>query len=225
MDIVGLGIKIVDQLVNTGLVHDVADLYTLTREQLLDLDGFAEKKADNALQSIDASRDRPLARLINALGIRSVGEVGAADLARHFHDLGALANATEADLQEIEGVGPNTAKAIVDWFSRPANRQVLEKLHQAGVWPGSQTANGGEQGKRPLSGMTFVVTGTLPVLSREDAREFIQSNGGKVTDSVSKKTSYLVLGENPGSKYDKAKSLGVPILDEDGLRRLVAEKE
>lgn len=220
MDIVGLGIRIVDQLVTAGMVHDVADLYTLSREALLQLEGFAEKKADNILQSIDASRDRPLARLITALGIRGVGEVVAADLARYFPNLDALSRATVLDLQMVEGIGPNIAQAIVDWFARPANLQVLEKLKAAGVWPRSTSARQ-DGSRRPLDGMTFVVTGTLPGLSREAAKEFIQNNGGKVTDSVSKKTSYLVLGENPGSKLDKARSLGVPILDEADLLKLV----
>lgn len=222
MDIIGLGIKIVDLLVDMGLVHDVADLYTLSKEDLLGLEGFAEKKADNILTAIDASRTRPLARLINALGIHGVGEVMAADLAHHYSDLESLSRASAAELQAIEGVGPNIAQAIVDWFARPANQQVLEKLRAAGVWPQSAQAATENGGARPLAGMTFVVTGTLPNLSREGAKEFIQAHGGKVTDSISKKTSYLVLGENPGSKHDKARSLGVPVIDEAALRRLAA---
>ena len=223
MDIVGLGIKIVEQLVSAGLVNDVADLYTLKKEDLLGQEGFAEKKADNSLQAIDASRSRPLARLINALGIRGVGEVMANDLAHHFSNLDQLSNATEDELQSIEGVGPNIARAIVDWFARPANRQVLEKLRAAGVWP-RRAVSEEEEGARPFAGLTFVVTGSLPGLSREEAKEFIQAHGGKVTDSVSKKTSYLVLGENPGSKVDKARSLGVPILDENDLRRIAGDQ-
>lgn len=223
MDIVGLGIRIVEQLVVVGLVQDVADLYTLRREDLLNLEGFAEKKVDNILQSIDASRSRPLARVINALGIRGVGEVMANDLARHYSDLDQLSRATLDELQSIEGIGPNIAQAIVDWFARPANLQLLEKLRAAGVWPkGEMSRTEGQP--RPFSGLTFVVTGTLPGFTRDEAKEFIQTRGGKVTDSVSKKTSYLVLGENPGSKQDKAQSLGVPILDEAGLRRLAGEQ-
>jgi DNA ligase (NAD+) len=220
MDIVGLGIRIVEQLVAGGLVHDVADLYTLKREDLLALDGFADKKADNLIQSIEDSKSRPLARLIIALGIRGVGEVMANDLARVFPDLDALAAASLADLLSIEGVGPNIAQQILDWFARPANRQVLEKLRLAGVWPqagSTARVSGLTQG---LNGLTFVVTGTLPSLSREAAKEYIQAHGGKVIDSVSEKTSYLVLGENPGSKLAKAQSLGVPVIDESGLRRL-----
>ncbi|OGO37777.1 MAG: DNA ligase (NAD(+)) LigA [Chloroflexi bacterium RBG_16_57_11] len=219
MDIVGLGIKIVEQLIDSGLVHDVADLYTLRREDLLALEGFAEKKADNLLAAIDASRGQSLARLVTALGVRGVGEVMAADLARFFPDLEALSRASLENLQTIEGVGPNTAQAIVDWFERPANRQVIGKLHTAGVWPQavSPTEPVGEQ---PLAGMTFVITGTLPTLSRDQAKEYIQAHGGKVTDSVSKKTSYLVAGEAAGSKLAKAQELGVPVLDEAGLRKM-----
>ena len=218
MDIVGLGIRIAEQLVAAGLVRDIADLYYLKREDLLGLEGFAAKKADNLLQSIEASKERPLGRVINALGIRNVGEVTANDLANTFMDLEALSQARVEDLQQVEGIGPNVAQAIADWFTIPANQQVLEKLRAAGVWPRSQRT--GEVDGGALAGMTFVVTGTLPTLSREEAREFIQNRGGKVTDSVSKKTSYLVLGENPGSKLEKAQKLGVPILDEAALRKL-----
>lgn len=220
MDIVGMGIRIVEQLVVAGLVHDVADLYYLKKEDLLKLEGFGEKKADNLIASLEASRQRPLSRVINALGIRGVGEVMAADLARYYPDLEVLSRASMEDLQMIEGVGPNIAQAIVDWFARPANKTVLEKLHGAGVWPQEQVKTRGGEVEGPLSGLTFVVTGTLPTLSREQAKEYIESLGGKVTDSISKKTSYLVLGENPGSKLDKAQSLGVTIIDEDGLKKL-----
>jgi DNA ligase (NAD+) len=224
MDIVGMGIRIVEQLVAEGFVKDLADLFTLQKEDLLKMEGFAEKKADNLIQSIDASRERPLGRLINALGIRSVGEVLAQDLARYFPDLDSLARAGIEDLVRMDGVGPNTAEAIVEWFARPANQQVIAKLHAAGVWPVSRPKQGEEGGAQPFSGLTFVITGTLPTYSREDAKALIESQGGKVTDSVSKKTSYLLLGENPGSKVEKARSLGVPILDEAGLRQLIQEK-
>lgn len=220
MDIVGLGIRIGQQLIEAGLVHDVADLYSLRREDLLVLEGFGEKKADNLLAALDASRSQPLARVITALGIRGVGEVMAADLTRNFPDLDALAAASIEDLLDIEGVGPNTAEAIVDWFARPANRVILEKLRIAGVWPRMQPKVASDF-PQPLAGMTFVVTGTLLTLSREEAKSLIQSYGGKVTDTVSKKTDYLVVGEAAGSKLAKATELGIPILDETGLRRLV----
>jgi DNA ligase (NAD+) len=220
MDITGLGIKIVEQLIAEGLVKDVADLYALTKEQLLDLEGFADKKADNLLAAIAASKNQPLARLLTALGVRGVGEVSAADLSRAFPSLDLLAKADEFQLQMVEGIGPNIAEAIVDWFNRPRNLAVLEKLRAAGVWPiGRQNVEGRMQ-NGPLAGMTFVVTGTLPTFSRESVKEFIESHGGKVTDSVSKNTSYLVLGEAPGSKYDKAKALGVNVIGEEELRKL-----
>lgn len=223
MDIVGLGIKIVEQLVQSGLVHDVADLYTLRQEDLLKLEGFAEKKADNLLGAIQASRSQPLARLVNALGIRGVGEVSAADLARYFPDLDLLARASLEDLQTVEGIGPNIAQAILDWFERPANRMVLEKLRLAGVWPRGEAPGGSVETAQPFTGLTFVITGTLPGLSRDEARAYIQARGGKVTDSVSKKTSYLVVGEAPGSKLAKAQELGVTVLDQAGLRHLAGE--
>ena len=222
MDIVGLGIKIVEQLVNAGLVHDVADIYTLKRDDLLGLDGFAEKKADNLLESIEISKARSLARLITALGIRGVGEVGAADLSRHFLDLTALSQASLEELQSIEGIGPNIAQGIDDWFASPTNHKVLEKLRASGVWPRGEQK---QESSIPqtFSGLTFVITGSLPGLTREEAKSFIESRGGKVTDSVSKKTSYLLLGAEPGSKFSKAGALGVPIIDESALVRMAGE--
>ena len=145
----------------------------------------------------------------------------ATDLTRHYPDLEALSKATVEELQEIEGVGPNIAEAIVDWFARPANQNLLKKLKAAGVWPESrqETTDSSQAGK--LSGLSFVVTGTLADFTRDGIKEFIQANGGKVIGSVSKNTDYLVLGENPGSKLDKARELGVKIINEEELRRLV----
>jgi DNA ligase (NAD+) len=223
MDINGLGIKIVEQLVQNDLLHDVADLYTLRRTDLLQLEGFADKKVDNLLAAIEMSRNQPLSRLLNALGIHGVGEVMAADLVRHYPDLDTLSHATIEDLQRIEGVGPNIAQAIVDWFGRPANRNVLDKLCAASVWPRAQLIPDRSSKKPlPLDGLTFVVTGTLAGFSREEVKEYIQANGGKVIDSVSKKTSYLIVGEAPGSKFARAQELGIPVLDESGLRALTA---
>jgi len=221
MDIVGLGIRIVEQLIEVGLVKDVADLYTLDKHDLLELEGFADKKVDNLISAINSSKRQPLTRLIIALGIRGVGEVVAADLTRYFTSLDLLGNASLAELQNVEGIGPNIAGAIVDWFGRERNRVVLAKLKMAGVWPladNTQTSTG----KGTLAGMTFVVTGSLQGFSREGIKEFIQSYGGKVTDSISRNTNYLVVGENPGSKLDKARELGISILDEAGLRKLAA---
>ncbi len=226
MDIVGLGIKIVVQLVEAGLVKSPVDLYKLTKEDLLKLEGFAEKKAENLLQSIEASKTQPLARLISALGIHQVGEVLAADLARYFTDLDSLARATEEDLKMIENVGPNTAKSIVDWFARPGNLEILAGFKAVGLWPVSRPASAeNESGAKTLDGLVFVVTGTLPNFSREGIKEFLQGQGAKVTDSVSKKTDYLVAGEAAGSKLDKARQLGVPVLDEAGLMALIEERK
>lgn len=218
MDITGLGIRIVEQLIEAGFVRDVADLYTLTQEQLLTLEGFAGKKADNLVTAIAASKNQPLPRLLAALGVRGVGEVSARDLAARFPSLDALAAASLDQLQQVEGIGPNIAAAILDWFGRERNRLILEKLHTNAVWPQGAAftppASGG------FSGLTFVVTGTLPTLSRDGVKEFIESHGGKVIDSVSRKTDYLVLGEAPGSKYQKALELGVKIIGEEELKRL-----
>ncbi|MGA2488705.1 MAG: NAD-dependent DNA ligase LigA [Anaerolineales bacterium] len=222
MDITGLGIKIVEQLIAEGLVKDVADLFTLKRENLLELEGFADKKADNLLAAIAQAKKQPLPRLLTALGIRGVGEVSARDLSVHFSSLDALAAASEGQLQMVEGVGPNIAAGIVDWFSRERNQKVLEKLKVAGVWPLNQQSAIKNQPSGPLTDLTFVVTGTLPTFSREGVKEFIELHGGKVTDSVSKNTSYLVLGEAPGSKLQKAQALGVKVIGEEDLRKLIA---
>lgn len=222
MDIVGMGIKIVEQLIQEGLLRDVADLYRLKKSDLVGLEGFGEKRAENLLEAIEASKQQPLSRLIAALGIRGVGVVMAADLARHYPDLEALGRASAAELMVIEGVGPNIAGAIVDWFDQEKNQQLLQKLRANGVWPTSAAPAEG-QGPQVLEGLTFVITGTLPTYSREEMKELIQSNGGKVTSSVSGSTSYLVLGENPGSKFNKARQLGVTILDEAGLLALLKE--
>lgn len=222
MDIVGLGIKIVEQLVRAGLVRDVADIYKLNKEDLLTLEGFAEKKAENILGAIETSKRRPLSRLITALGIRGVGAVAANDLAQRYADMDELSRASIEDLQSMEGFGPNMAHSIVDWFARPRNQEVLKKLRQFGVWPKAE-----EHGKglipKTLDGLTFVVTGQLPGFTRSEVKEFIENHGGKVTGSVSGKTNYLVAGADPGSKYLKAESLEVAIIDELALRRLAGE--
>jgi DNA ligase (NAD+) len=225
MDIVGMGIKIVEQLVHEGLLNDVADLYALQRDDLLKLEGFAEKKVDNLLAAIEASKSQPLARLLTGLGIRGVGEVMAVDLANHYRDIDELSNATLDELQEIEGVGPNIANAIIDWFDRSANQKVLAKLRSHGVWPRQAQIQLEIRPPQTLAGLTFVITGTLPTLSRDDAKEFVQNRGGKVTGSVSSNTNYLIVGENPGSKLEKAQELGVKVLDEAGLMNLAAVVE
>jgi DNA ligase (NAD+) len=216
MDIVGLGIKIVEQLIENGLIKDVADLYTLKAEDLLNLEGYGERKVENVLAAIAASKQQPLNRLITALGINGVGEVMALDLAGRFTDLDALKVATMEELESIDGVGPNIAQAIVDWFANPVNVTLLEKLRVVGVWPVADLSvtNGGAQ---ELAGLTFVITGTLPNYGRDDMKELIQQHGGKVSGSVSKKTNFVVVGENAGSKADKAQELNVPMITEADL--------
>jgi DNA ligase (NAD+) len=219
LDVVGMGEKIVVQLIDSGLIKDAADIYSISREDLLNLEGFADKKADNLIESIEATRGRTLSWLIIALGIRGVGDVIASLLARKYRDLDELMKASADDIDAIEGIGPSIAEAIVDWFSQSANREFLKKLKKAGFWPKSEPPKA-RTGPQPFAGKVFVVTGTLPTFSRKDAKEFIEDLGGKVTDSVSAKTSYLVVGEDAGSKLDKARELGVKILDENALRAL-----
>ena len=225
MDMEGLGEKIVNQLIDVGLVGDVADLYLLTQEQLLELEGFAEKKATNLLDTIAASKQRPLMRLMMALGIPGVGSTVAELLAQNFSSLDELAAADAEKLQTIEGIGPVTAQSIVEWFSHESNRRLIAKLKAVGVRVQEVKAKAASPAAgRKLAGMTFVITGTLPTMSREEAAAFIKSHGGKVTDSVSKKTSYLVVGADPGgTKYNKAQELGVPMVDEAALRRLAGK--
>ena len=171
MDIVGLGGKIVEQLAEVGLVKDVADLYRLKREDVLKLEGFKDKKADNLIDGIQRSKNQPLTRLIIGLGIRGVGEVAAADLADKFSDLNKLSQADSNQLQLMEGFGPNTADAIVDWFSRSANRALIEKLKRLGVWPVADRSATSEK-RWYLDGKTFVITGTLPAFSRGGSQGF-----------------------------------------------------
>ncbi len=222
MDIFGLGINLVEQLVDAGLVNDIADLYTLTKKELLRLEGFADKKAANLINAIANSKSQPLYRLITGLGIRGVGQVAAQDLADRYRDLEALSQVTQSEIESIEGFGPNIAESIVEWFEIPENQEILRKLKTNGVWPVEEPAE--EQCPQPLEGLTFVVTGTLPTLSRTEAKDLIEANGGKVTSSVSGNTNYLVLGENPGSKYDQAQKKNIPILSEDELKNLIEER-
>ena len=218
MNIDGLGDKIVDQLVDKGLVKDVADLYSLKEEEVAALDRMAEKSAQNLREEIEGSKKNSLARLIYALGIRFVGERTGQLLAEHFSSLEELAAATEEQLVAVPEVGPKVAAAIAEFFSEPANRQLIKKLHKAGVHP---TAEKREVKSRKLAGKSFVFTGGLLNRSREEAGELVQQHGGKVSGSVSKKTDYVVVGTDPGSKYDKAKELGVAILTEPEFEKLL----
>ena len=220
MDIDGLGDKLVDQLVERGLVNTPADLYGLTLDTLAGLDRMAEKSAANLLAAIEASKTTTLARFIFALGIRNVGESTAKDLAQHFGSLDTLIAAAEADLLAVRDVGPIVAQSIIQFFAEPHNLEVVNKLRAAGVrWTESA---GARHAAGVLAGKTLVLTGTLPTLTRDVAKDMIEAAGGKVAGSVSKKTDYVVAGEEAGSKLAKAQALGVPILDEAGLLALLA---
>lgn len=219
MDIVGLGERQAELFVQQGLIRDVADIFLLKAEQLATLEGFGPKRIANLLAAIDAARQRPLDRLLVGLGIRYVGTVAAQTLANEFGSLEAIMNARQEDLERIPGIGPVVAASVVDFFSRPENGALIEKLRAVGV-----QIDGAETQARhsdTLVGKTFVLTGTLPSLSREQASALITAHGGKVTDSVSKKTSYVVAGAHAGSKLAKAQQLGIPVIDEAGLLALV----
>jgi DNA ligase (NAD+) len=219
MDIEGLGEKLVDQLVDANIVRTPADLYKLGVAALAELERMAEKSAANVVAAIDKSRKTTLARFIFALGIRHVGETTAKDLARHFGNLDALIDADEDALLEVRDVGSVLAQSIRQFFAEPHNREVIAQLRAAGVhWP-EEAPQRLPAGK--LAGLTFVVTGTLPTLSREEAKELIERHGGKVAGSVSKKTHYVVAGAEPGSKLERANELGVPVLDEKQLKELI----
>ncbi|HZO99835.1 MAG TPA: NAD-dependent DNA ligase LigA [Terriglobia bacterium] len=218
MNIDGLGDKLVDQLVDKGLVHDVADLYALTEGQLADLERMGKKSAANLVAEIEKSKKAELARLIFALGIRFVGERTAQFLADHFGSLDKLAKAKAQELYDVEEVGPRVAEAIVEFFGERRNLEVLEKLRKAGL-QFEQKKAAKPAGK--LAGKQFVLTGTLPTYSRDEATRLIEEAGGRVTGSVSKKTDYVVVGSDPGSKLDKARSLGVKTIDEAELVKLL----
>ncbi len=222
MDIEGMGDKLVDQLVDKELIHTPADLYKLGMDTLANLDRMAEKSARNTLTAIEASKNTSLARFIFALGIRNVGEATAKDLARHFGGLDALMAADEGALQQVPDVGPVVAQSIAQFFAEPHNREVIAQLIAAGVrW---EEGAGSPISTSPISGKTFVLTGTLPSLTRDEAKERIEALGGKVSGSVSKKTDYVVAGAEAGSKLVKAQELGVTVLDEAGLMALLEEK-
>lgn len=218
MDIQGLGEERVRQLVEAGLVGDVADLYRLTAAPLLELDGFAEQSAGQLVAAIDASRERPLSALLFGLGIRHVGEVVARNLAGRFGTLEALADAPEEELEAVDGVGPTIAASVHAWFREPAHRRLVEELVRLGV-RGREPPRAA--GPTPLAGQVFVLTGTLPSLSRGEATALIEAAGGKVSGSVSRKTSVVVAGDEAGSKLEKARELGVEVIDEPELLRRV----
>jgi DNA ligase (NAD+) len=218
LDIEGFGIRQAEIFVELGFLRDVADIYYLTSDQLLPLEGFGEKKVANLLHAIEDSKDRSPARLLTGLGIQGIGGTVAQLLIDHFGSLGRLASATREELEQIPGIGPKLAESVSDWFARETNRQVVRKLEAAGVRTEVQAAE--TAGPQPLAGLTFVLTGTLPSMSREQATELIQSLGGKVTGSVSGKTDYLLAGERAGSKLAKAEKLGVAVIDEATLQQM-----
>jgi len=222
MDIRGLGEQTVQLLLDRGLVRDVADLYALRVEDLRELDGFADLSARNLVEAIQASRDLPLHRLLFALGVRHVGIVAAQQLARHFGSMDTLLAAGPEALAEVHGIGQTTATALAAYLAEPRNRELIERLRAAGV---NLVEPVEREEERPFSGLTFVVTGTLPTLSRKEATEFIERRGGRVTGSVSRSTNFVVVGESPGSKLDRARELGIPVLNEAELMALASARE
>ena len=220
MAIDGLGEAVAVQLTERGFVHTVADLYSLTKEQLLQLDKFKDKSAQNLLDAIEASKQNNLDKLVFGLGIRNIGDKAAAQLAEHFGSMQALAAASGEEIAAIDGIGAVMAQSVTEFFARSGTADLLARLQAAGVnmeWHGEKKGTA-------LAGMTLVVTGTLPHLSRQEAEALIVQNGGKASGSVSKKTAYVVAGEAAGSKLTKAQTLGIPILDEAGLYRLIGQQ-
>jgi DNA ligase (NAD+) len=218
LDIDGLGEKLVEQLVSTELVRDVADLYQLTEGQLEGLDRMGKKSAKNLVAAIQRSKETTLARLVYGLGIPQVGEHVASLLAAEFGSLEALARASEEELQGVHEIGPETAREIRAFFDVEQNRDVVKRLHQTGIDP--RVEKHPQSGK--LEGKTFVITGTLSI-PRDEATRRVRARGGKVTGSVSSKTDYVVVGDDPGSKADKARRLGVSTIDEAALERLLRD--
>jgi DNA ligase (NAD+) len=219
MNIGGLGIHIVEQLVTSHIVSNVADLYRLSAQDLISLEGFGEKKAGNIYQAIQQSKNRPMPNLIYALGIRGVGETTAGLLAKHFKTMESVARATQEELMEVDGVGETTAQCIVEWFHRESNKRLLQDLKKMNLWPSYQEET--KLGNQPLKGLRFVVTGTLIHYSREEIKQFIKELGGGISERVTSKTNYLIMGDKPGSKQDDAQRLGIPILSEDELNKLI----
>jgi DNA ligase (NAD+) len=221
MDIEGLGDKIVEQLVDGGIVRTPADLYKLGVGKLAALERMAEKSATNLFEAVEKSKKTTLGRFVYALGIRNVGEVTAKDLARHFGTLDRLMDASVEQLQEAPDVGPVVAESIAGFFREPHNREVVEQLRAAGVAWSESAGTAVEKPTGPFAGKIVVLTGTLAAMSRDEAKEKIEALGGKVTGSVSKKTDFVVAGEEAGSKLDKAKELGVTVLDEAKFLKLL----
>lgn len=220
MDIEGLGEAVVDQLVSNNLIHTYADLYDLTKDQLLPLERMADKSAQNLLDAIENSKKQSFDRVIYALGIRFVGATVARDLAHALRSMDALMNATEEELTAIDAIGPKIAESVVAFFSNEKNKTAVKKLREHGLQFEMEDE---EQESNKLEGKKFVLTGSLPTLTRKEATEIIENHGGRTTSSVSSNTDYLLAGESPGSKYDKAQELGIPVISEDDLWNMVGE--
>jgi DNA ligase (NAD+) len=218
MDIDGIGERIAGALIENGLVKDAADLYYLTKEQLLTMDGIEEKSAGNLLSAIDESKERPLGRVIFALGIRHVGAEIADIIADHFGSIHALSQTTGEELTQIPSIGPKIAESIVAFFQKEGNRSIIERLERAGVTLKERRS---ERKDLPLKGQQFVLTGTLASLTRNEAETRIKALGGSVGSSVSKKTTYVIAGTDPGSKIEKARKLGTKIISEDEFLKLI----
>jgi DNA ligase (NAD+) len=217
MNIEGMGESLVHQLADSGLVRDISDIYKLDQKKMLSLDRIGEKSAQNILEGIEASKKLPLERLIMGLGIRFVGERTAELLADHFGNLDAIRDAKLEELEEVHEIGPRIALAIHEFFQEKKNRELLDRLRAAGLQFKKERKKRGTA----LSGKTFVLTGTLPTLKRDDAKKRIEDAGGKVAGSVSKKTDYVVAGDDAGTKLDKAKELGVAVIGEEDMLRLI----
>jgi DNA ligase (NAD+) len=221
MDIEGLGEKLVDQLINLELVKDIVDIYTLTHEQWANLERMGPKSADNIINALEKSKSTTLAHFIYALGIREVGESTARALVQHFGKLDQIMQASSTDLQQVPDVGPIVAEHIVAFFQQGHNREIIQGLEQIGIhWPTTEPISTTSQ---PLAGQTFVLTGSLTGLTRNEAKARLEILGAKVSGSVSKKTHWVVAGEKAGSKLDKAQTLGVKIIDEAALLKLLEQ--
>jgi DNA ligase (NAD+) len=215
MDIEGVGEKFVRRLWDAGLLRSMPDLYRLTPEQLLELDGYGEISSQKAVEAIHASKSQPFSRVLFGLNIPKTGWILARNLARHFGSVDALVAATQENLEEVEGIGPDRAELVAEWFADGENRALVEELRELGLQMTAGEAERPVEG--PLSGQQYVITGTLEGLSREEAKAALEALGAKVSDSVSKKTTGVVVGESPGSKLAKAQKLGVPVLAEADL--------
>ncbi len=222
MDIEGFGIRQAELFVGKGYIHDLADIYYLPWDEIMALEGYGERRVANLQAAVEASKTQPLARALTALGIHGVGGVVAEALADHFGSVEALMAADPAEMETIPGIGPKLAASVYEWFSHQPNRAVVQKLAAAGVRLAREQV-AVKAGPQPLAGQTWVITGTLPTLSREAAAVLIKAHGGKVAGSVSSKTSYLLAGDKAGNKLDNALKLDVSVVNEGDLRRMLGQ--